>query len=114
MSSPNFIQRKAVDASGRLGSLYDASSDTLLKCCRVKKLENTQFHKDSICQVFQGTQINNVIHLLKAIKFDDALLQSILFGMVRPFGISSVINYNQPINNNTHFQIVHIHVEQTN
>ncbi|CAF1133088.1 unnamed protein product [Rotaria sordida] len=103
MSSPNFIQRKAVDVSGQLGSLYDASSDTLLKCYRVKKLENTQFYKDSICQVFQGTQVNNVIHLLKAIKFDDALLQSILLGMVRPFGISSVINYNQPINNNTHF-----------
>ncbi|CAF4012200.1 unnamed protein product, partial [Rotaria sordida] len=103
MSNPNFIQRRAVDGSGQLGSLYDASSDALLKCCRVEKLENTQFHKDSICQVFQGTQVNNVIHLLKAIKFDDALLQSILLGMVRPFGISSLINYNQPINDNTHF-----------
>ncbi|CAF3983395.1 unnamed protein product [Rotaria sordida] len=103
MSSSNLIQRRAVDGSGQLGSLYDASSDALLKCCRVEKLENAQFHKDSICQVFQGTQVNNVIHLLKAIKFDDALLQSILLGMVRPFGISSLINYNQPINDNTHF-----------
>ncbi|CAF3190279.1 unnamed protein product [Rotaria sp. Silwood2] len=103
MSSPYFIERKAVNVSGRLGSLYDVSSDALFDGICVENSENPQFYQHSMCQVFRGSHIKDVIHLLNVIKFDDTLLQSILLNMVKESGISSLIHYNQPINENTCF-----------
>ncbi|CAF4959962.1 unnamed protein product, partial [Rotaria sp. Silwood1] len=97
------IERKAIDVSGRLGSFYDQSSDAFVGYCSVQNLENSKDSIDSACQIFRGTHINNAIDVLKAIKFHDALLQSILFGLVKPSGISSVINYNGPIDEYTLF-----------
>jgi hypothetical protein len=102
-SCPDAIKRKAVNVLGRLGALYDAYSDRLFKETRVKSVANAQFHQHSTCQVLSGAQWNGIINLLKAIKFDDALLQSILLGMIKPSGISSFIDYNQPVDENTRF-----------
>jgi len=102
-SCPGAIERTVVDTSGRVGSLYDASRDLLLKNSSVKSFDNPQFTPHSKCYTLPGGESNGVINLLKAIEFDDALLQSILLGIVEPLGISSFINYNRPINENTRF-----------
>jgi hypothetical protein len=101
--SSDTIERQAVDTSGQLGSLYDASRDFLLENSRITGTDNAQFEQYSECCILSGAETNDVINLLKAIKFDDALLQSILLGIIEPSGISSFINYNQSINENTRF-----------
>ncbi|CAF3388233.1 unnamed protein product [Rotaria sp. Silwood2] len=103
MSSSNFIERKAIKPSGRLASLYDVISDTLLGDNYINHIEDSQFYRNSTCQIFRGRQVKDVIHRLKAINFDDMLLQSILLDIVEPLGISSIINKNKPINENTLF-----------
>ncbi|CAF4583898.1 unnamed protein product [Rotaria sp. Silwood1] len=97
------IEWKAIDVSGRLGSFYDQSSDAFVGYCSLQNLENSKDSINSACQILRCTHINNAIDVLKAIKFHDTLLQSILFGLVKPSGISSVINYNGPIDEYTLF-----------
>ncbi|CAF4015747.1 unnamed protein product [Rotaria sp. Silwood1] len=103
MSSPHIIERNAICISGQLGSLYDASSETFLNCCSFKKLDNSQYQPNFTLHISRGKEDNNTISFLKKINFNDALLQSILFGLVTPSGVSSFVNYNHSINENTLF-----------
>ena len=41
-SYPDPIQRKAIDTSGRLGSLYDATRDLLVKESFIKSLDKPE------------------------------------------------------------------------
>ncbi|CAF1305579.1 unnamed protein product [Adineta steineri] len=101
--SSHFIERKAVDVSGRLGTLYDVSQDKLIDQYSVKSSEIQSTTQHSICRIFSGAQFNNIIDVLKEINFDDGLLQSILLSIIQPSGISSAIDYTQSINENTRF-----------
>ncbi|CAF1096096.1 unnamed protein product [Rotaria magnacalcarata] len=57
-----------------------------------------------ICKVFFGYDTSvDLISYLKQMGFNDDLRQSILLGIVQPSGISSLINYNLPTNNNIRF-----------
>lgn len=102
-SSPNAIERRAINISGRLGSLYDTARDLLLDQHCFQGFDNPEFQEDSACQVYQGEPSNGIMNFLKSIKFEDALLQSIALGIVKPSGISSFINYNQPVDDSTQF-----------
>ena len=95
------LQRKVIDVSGRLGSLYDASTDNLLDECAVKPSKTKPLNQRCISQIFSGVQSNAEAHFLKEIGFDDALRQSILLQMVIPSGVCRLIDYNRPINHNT-------------
>jgi hypothetical protein len=98
------IERNAIDVSGRLGSLYDAASDCLLDHrATIKSFEPTLHTRHSEYQVFSGDQNKDVIDFLKARNLNHALLQSVLLGLVTPTGISSLINYDKIINENTCF-----------
>jgi septin family protein len=100
---PDTIERRAINGEGRLGSLYDASRDLLLEKSCVKGFENPKFEEEFICHIYQCEQPNGIMKFFRAIKFDDALFQSILLGTVKPSGISSFINYSQSVDDNTLF-----------
>ncbi|CAF4825151.1 unnamed protein product, partial [Rotaria sp. Silwood2] len=97
------IERKVIEASGRLGSLYDASTDNLIDRHAVQKVERKIPRRRSICRLLLGDQSKDLISFLKDIDFDDAIRQSICLQMVTPNGISRLIEYNQPIDENTRF-----------
>ncbi|CAF1430308.1 unnamed protein product [Rotaria sordida] len=97
------IERKAIDISGRLGSFYDASYDKLtekyiLNPSKVEKVEESCSHK-----ILSGDQSIDLLDYLEDFGFNDDLRQSILLGMVNLSGVSSLLNYNRPIDNNTRF-----------
>ncbi|CAF5098207.1 unnamed protein product, partial [Rotaria sp. Silwood1] len=97
------IERKAIDVSGRLGSLYDASTDNFIDQTSIQAFETKLLHQSSICRILPNYQSNKIINCLKEMNFNDALRQSILLQMIRPSGVSRLINYNQSTNQNTRF-----------
>ncbi|CAF3678779.1 unnamed protein product [Rotaria sp. Silwood1] len=97
------IERKVIDIVGRIGSLYDASTDNLIDRHSIQKIERKAPSKRSICRLFSGDQSKDLISFLKDIDFDDAIRQSICLQMVTPKGICRLIEYNQPVDENTRF-----------
>ena len=97
------IQRKAIDVTGRLGALYDASNDNLEDEYSVRASETKTPYPRCISRLYSGVQSNEEIRFLEEIGFDDALRQSILLQMVIPSGVCCLMNYNRPINHNTRF-----------
>ncbi|CAF1587331.1 unnamed protein product [Rotaria magnacalcarata] len=97
------LERKVIDRSGRLGSLYDASTDNIIdrRSCRrsARKTPKKQF----ICLLFSGDQSRQVSSVLRNIGYDPAIRLSIGLRMVTTSGISRVIDYNQSIDDNTRF-----------
>jgi hypothetical protein len=96
-------KRKVIDVEGRLGSLYDTSNDHLIDryCAQTSRTKTPR--KRFICRIFAGDQSNELINLLKNIDFDDAVRHSIRHRMVIPTGTGRLIEYKQPINQNTRF-----------
>lgn len=100
----DIIERRAIDVSGGLGSFYDASRDRVVhRSGAIMGFENQEFESDYDYKVVESDQCNGVIDLLKQLKFDGDLLQSILLSTVRLSGVSSLIDYNPPFNENTIF-----------
>ncbi|CAF1078440.1 unnamed protein product [Rotaria sordida] len=97
------IERKVTDVSGRLGSLYDASTDNLIDRHSVQRVQRKIPRKRTICRLFSGDQSRELISFLRDIDFNDALRQSISLQMVTPSGTSRLIEYNQPIDERTRF-----------
>ncbi|CAF2061745.1 unnamed protein product [Rotaria magnacalcarata] len=97
------IERKVINASGRLGSLYDASTDNLIDSHSVQIVESKVPRTRCICRVFSGDSSRDLNSFLKDIDFDDAIRQSICLQMVTPRGISRFIEYNYSVNENTRF-----------
>ncbi|CAF1270042.1 unnamed protein product [Adineta steineri] len=96
-------ERKVIDTSGRLGSLYDTSTDSLIDRHSVQPSETKVPNKRSICRVFSGDQSREPTSFLSNIGFDDEVQRSIRLEMVIPSGIGRFIEYKQPINANTRF-----------
>lgn len=99
----NIIERKAVDTAGRLGTAYDASCDKVVAINDMKRHQVTVSNKHSTCEIFPGHKSTDIIDYLKKMNFDDAIRQSLLLEMIQPSGVSSVISYDGPINENTRF-----------
>jgi hypothetical protein len=97
------IERKAIDVSGQLGSLYDASSDHLIDRHSVRRSGTKSPRQRSICRTFSGGQPNELTDFLRAMGYNDEIQQSIRFQMIAPSGTSRLIDYNQPVNSNTRF-----------
>ncbi|CAF4343230.1 unnamed protein product [Rotaria sp. Silwood2] len=97
------IERKVVDTSGRLGSLYDASTDTLIERHSPQETKSKLLDEPFVCRLFSGNESRELIDFLRYVGFDDAMQQSICLQMVKPQGISRLIEYNQSVNENTRF-----------
>ena len=102
-TDPNTLQRKAINTSGRLGSFYEVSRDELVKTNSLKATKFRIPDKCWICEVFPGDQSTDLISYLKKMDFDDALRQSILLGIIKLSGVSSFLNYDQPVDEKTRF-----------
>ena len=102
-SSNDIIERPVIDTRGRLGSHYDAIRDSLVSQLSLSGYENPGFPRSLKFQLLSGKDANTTFHLLKSMKFDDTLLHSLLFGIIEPRGIYSLINYDQTINEHTCF-----------
>ena len=97
------IERKVIDASGRLGSLYDASTDNLVDQYSAQRAERKVRNQPSVCRLYSGNEHRELISFLRNIDFDGTVRQSLLLQMVMPSGICRVIEYNQPIDDHTRF-----------
>ena len=97
------LERKSVDISGRLGSSYDAFTDNIIDRQTAQTSQTTIPIKRYFSRTFTGNQTNAIIDCFKWMNFDDAMRQSILFGMIKPYGVSCLIDHNQPINDKTRF-----------
>ncbi len=97
------IERKVIDVMGRLGSLYDSSTDQLIDRLAVQRTTAKRPSKRYICRIFSGDQSKGLIDILKRIDFDDAVRHSIRYQMVIPTGTGRLIDYDQPITQNTRF-----------
>lgn len=99
----NIIERKAVNVWGRLGTSYDAYTDKIIENLYARKTNVQVPEKHSICKVFSDDRFTDVIDYLEKINFNDALRQNLFLGIIEPSGVSSLINYKRPINENTRF-----------
>jgi ribosome biogenesis GTPase A len=97
----DLIERKAIDVSGRLGSLYDASTDNLIYHESIEASEIKIPRQHTICRILSNHQSNEITNYLKQMDFNDALRQSLLLRMVEPSGVSRLIDYDQSINEKT-------------
>jgi hypothetical protein len=98
-----WLERKSVNILGRLGSLYDVVNDNIINQYTIPASQTISSVEPHICRTFSGDLSNILINYLKWMDFNIAMEQSILFGMIKPSGVSSLINYNQSINENTRF-----------
>ena len=96
-------ERKVIDTSGRLGSLYDTSTDNLVDHHAVRASETKQPDKIIISRIFSGGQSRELISFLRNIGFDDAVQHSIRHQLIAPCGASRLVEYNQRVNQNTRF-----------
>ena len=103
MTDSKVITRKAIDISGRLGSFYDAAYDEVIANQPYQASSVHQSKKPVVCKVFSGVESVDLINYLKEMDIDDALQLSILCGMIKPTGISTLIDYDQPVDKNICF-----------
>lgn len=95
------LEKKAVDIRARLGTSYDAYTDRIVEQLYARKNQVQIPEKRSMCKVFSGDRSTDRIDYLEKLNFDPTLRQSLLVGTIQPSGVSSLINYKQPINENT-------------
>jgi ADP-ribosylglycohydrolase len=89
------IERKAINPSARIGSLYDVYRDCLVEPSYVNlSLNKNQVRSlpDRIIKIERGEKIE-CQNLLQFIGFDDDLRLSLVSNIVNPTGIASVIEY---------------------
>lgn len=96
------IKTKVVDIRGRLGSLYDTTTNVLIDehSSRRYQTKSISYHK---CEVFTGANLKNPISFLGRLEFSPDLQQSIRHQRVPISGVARVAEYNQPITENTRF-----------
>ncbi|CAF3887874.1 unnamed protein product, partial [Rotaria sordida] len=99
----NIIKRKAIDTWGKLGTTYDAPRDRLILANDIRGPKVSTPEKCSICKVFSGDRSTDLVNYLEKMNFNDALRQSLLLRMIKPSGVSSLMDYNQPVNENIRF-----------
>jgi hypothetical protein len=101
--SAEFTPRRAVDASGRVGFLYDAS------CDKVLHKSNINFNTQSVnsrglpkCYV-ESYNIDKPSQLLEFISTHHGLQLSIALEMIPAKGVGALINYSHPVDRYTRF-----------
>ncbi|CAF1306272.1 unnamed protein product [Rotaria sp. Silwood1] len=87
------IERKAIDSSGRIGSLYDACRDCIVESPHIDfHFNENKAHSQTKCVVETGDKIE-FQNLLQLIGFNNEFQLSLLLNTVLPMGIALVIEY---------------------
>lgn len=98
------IKRKVIDIRGRLGSLYDSTTDVLIDQYSVERFKTKQPNKRHACEIFRGNnQSKDPVNYLEFIGFNRELQQSIRHQRMPISGVARIIEYNQSITSNTRF-----------
>ena len=95
------MQRRAINPSGRLGSLYDGSRDRIMGSNDVKLQERSHAGPSTAeCEIINGDGMTTS-DILRRIGLEDELLLSLLLNTTKRTGIAKVLNYTQEINKHT-------------
>ncbi|CAF4873477.1 unnamed protein product, partial [Rotaria sp. Silwood1] len=98
-----FISRRAIDPSGRLGSLYDVYSDRILPNSNISFLtQSADSCRHPKCYM-KACNADECTNLLKWLNMEDELRLSVLSQMTPVNGIAALINYSRPIDKYTRF-----------
>lgn len=97
------VERKVIDPTGRLGSLYDSSTHRLIDRHSVRPSETKRPSESYICHLVSGESSRGIDDVLVNIGFNETMLRSIRSQIVQSSGIAYIAQNNQPINRNTRF-----------
>ncbi|CAF4978088.1 unnamed protein product, partial [Rotaria sp. Silwood1] len=101
--SSGVIEHRAINPSGRLGSLYDGFRDILIGEINSKCRHQWQKSFESIkCELITGTVDSN-FNLLKCIGIQSEIRLSLLLNTMKRSGIADVLNYPHRIDHYTRF-----------
>jgi ADP-ribosyl-[dinitrogen reductase] hydrolase len=89
----SILERKAIDPSGRIGSLYDGCHDSIIQLSNIHEIEKTNEVSPLINCIFETGDNIECQNLLRFIGFDDELRLSLASDIVSPSGIASVVEY---------------------
>ncbi|CAF4761521.1 unnamed protein product, partial [Rotaria sp. Silwood2] len=95
--------RKAIDSSGSLGSLYDGYKDRILLKVNVNSIEKqSEEYKVRHCIITNDSK-DQKLNILQMMGVENELRLSILLNIREKTGISAIIDYSYPINEYTRF-----------
>lgn len=77
-----------------------------------QKCAKTTSRPCSVCKIFSGNRTEDLFSYLDQMNFKDALRQSLCLGIIQPSGVSSIINYDKPIDENTRF-LYYLYTDRT-
>ncbi|UJR32659.1 hypothetical protein I4U23_020119 [Adineta vaga] len=97
------ITRKVIDPSGRIGSLYNFSTDQLVDQHSAEGFQRATPKQRSISRVFAGDPSKHLTSYLEYLDFEEALQRSIRLRTVTPSSVAECITYTPVINQNTRF-----------
>ncbi|CAF2569495.1 unnamed protein product [Rotaria sp. Silwood2] len=97
------MSRKAIDSSGRLGSLYDGYKDLILGTANMNSKEKQcQALKSNHCMIINGSK-DKKLNILQMIGVENELRLSTLLNIREKTGIAAINDYSYPINEYTRF-----------
>ena len=97
ISKPHCIRRRNIDNQGQSGSLYDAVYDRLIPEKRFEGKTESYTMKKSAFKLFLGDSDRNIYDYLREFYLGDPMIENLAVGMIEPFGISSMLDYEEPI-----------------
>lgn len=102
-SSSNVISRRAINASGHIGSLYDICRDSLI-VSNDRNIARSSFPlpRSAKCVTIHGRS-NATGNILQSIDIESDLRLSLLLNITKKIGIASVLHYPHRINEHTRF-----------
>ena len=99
----NCIERRAVNFSGNLGSLYDASRDQLIQRLNTSlAVQNAELDEPVYCELIDGKTYKPE-NLLRRIGVEDELILSLLLTSTKRDGIGRIYEYTHSTDEYTRF-----------
>ena len=101
---PRIIQRKAIDSSGTLGSLYDEYQDCVLKQPNdmISEIHKVKVQGSVECELIYGKTVESE-NPLKMVGVEDQLRLNLLLNPKLRTGIAALFDHPRPIDNYTRF-----------
>ncbi|CAF5181488.1 unnamed protein product [Rotaria magnacalcarata] len=95
--------RKAIDSSGRIASLYDAYKDLIFESINLSmKGKRCQEIKSRKCMIINGNR-DQKENILKTIGVENELRLSLSLNLRDKTGLAEILDYSNPINEYTRF-----------
>ena len=97
-------ERHVVESAGRVGSLYNIRTDRVIDVYSSSRLTSKPLRRPAICQILSGHHPSkSATSYLEQLGFDPSLRENVDSQVVKPAGLSLLINYEELINRGTRF-----------